>query len=109
MLGQVEAGTLRPLAVTTPERLARWPQVPTEAKSSCPGFEASDWCGVAVPAHTPAEGVAAVVAAVAEGAQAAMDDASLRRTLPARPGQFGSASSAKAMRACTARAVRTAC
>ncbi len=105
MLGHVLAGTLRLLAMTTPERLARWPQVPTVAKSGCPGFGASAWSGVAVPAHAPAAGVAAV----AEMAQTAINDASLRRTLPARPTQFGSASSAKAMRACTARAVRTAC
>lgn len=77
MLGQAWAGKMRPLAQTTPKRLARRPQVSTVAESACPGVEDSAWLGVTLPAHTPA----AMVATVAEGVQSARGDASLRQQL----------------------------
>jgi tripartite-type tricarboxylate transporter receptor subunit TctC len=50
---QVRAGKLRPLAVTSLERLATLPDVPTMAESGLPGFHFVSWMGVAVPAATP--------------------------------------------------------
>jgi tripartite-type tricarboxylate transporter receptor subunit TctC len=50
----VRAGKLRALAVTTAERSAILPQVPTLSEF-LPGFEASNWFGVAAPRNTPAE------------------------------------------------------
>ncbi|MEN3297453.1 MAG: putative tricarboxylic transport rane protein [Burkholderiales bacterium] len=42
------------LAVTTAKRMELFPDVPTLAESGMPGFEASAWQGMLVPAHTPA-------------------------------------------------------
>src|SRR5215472_7167847 len=50
----VKAGKLRALAVTTAERSEILPAVPTVSEF-LPGFEASNWFGVAAPRNTPAE------------------------------------------------------
>jgi tripartite-type tricarboxylate transporter receptor subunit TctC len=52
-LGNVRAGTLRVLAVTSRERTALLPDVPTVAESGLPGFEAVLRYGVLAPAGTP--------------------------------------------------------
>lgn len=54
----VKDGRLRALAVTTPKRLAGWPDVPTMAEAGLPGFEASAWYAVFGPAGVPADIVA---------------------------------------------------
>jgi tripartite-type tricarboxylate transporter receptor subunit TctC len=48
----VRAGKLRVLAVTTAERSAILPEVPTLSEF-LPGFEASNWFGFAAPKNTP--------------------------------------------------------
>lgn len=50
---QIQAGTLRALAVTTAKRFPLLPDLPTIAESGYPGFEALAWNGVLVPAATP--------------------------------------------------------
>ena len=50
---QIQAGTLRALAVTTAKRFPLLPDLPTIAESGYPGFEALAWNGVLVPANTP--------------------------------------------------------
>jgi len=52
-LGQMQAGTLRALAVTSKERSPIAPNVPTIAESGYPGFDAIAWHGVLAPAKTP--------------------------------------------------------
>ncbi|MGZ5836289.1 MAG: tripartite tricarboxylate transporter substrate binding protein [Xanthobacteraceae bacterium] len=52
-LPHVKSGALRPLAVTTAQRTAVLPDVPTVAETF-PGFEASAWFGIGAPAGTPA-------------------------------------------------------
>jgi tripartite-type tricarboxylate transporter receptor subunit TctC len=52
-LGQVRAGKVRALAVTTAQRSALAPDLPTIAESGLPGFDISTWFGVFVPARTP--------------------------------------------------------
>ena len=47
------SGKLKALAITSPERSAQLPQVPTVAESGFPGFEAYNWIGVFAPAGTP--------------------------------------------------------
>jgi tripartite-type tricarboxylate transporter receptor subunit TctC len=42
----VASGRLRALAVTSRERLAAFPELPTVAESGLPGFESSQWYGV---------------------------------------------------------------
>jgi tripartite-type tricarboxylate transporter receptor subunit TctC len=48
----IQAGTTRPLAVTTATRAEILPDVPTISET-LPGFEASTWFGVGVPSGTP--------------------------------------------------------
>jgi tripartite-type tricarboxylate transporter receptor subunit TctC len=50
---QVKAGTIRALAVTSLQRAAAMPDVPTVAESGYPGFDANTWTGVLVAAKTP--------------------------------------------------------
>jgi len=50
----LQARWLRPLAVTTPQRARAFPELPTVAEAGVPGFEATTWHGVLVPAGTPA-------------------------------------------------------
>jgi tripartite-type tricarboxylate transporter receptor subunit TctC len=52
-LPQVRAGRLRGLAVTTLERVAVAPELPTVAESGVPGFDVSSWIALFVPAKTP--------------------------------------------------------
>jgi tripartite-type tricarboxylate transporter receptor subunit TctC len=50
----VQSGRLKALAVTTRQRLAAVPNLPTIAEAAGqPGFEAVSWGGVMVPANTP--------------------------------------------------------
>jgi tripartite-type tricarboxylate transporter receptor subunit TctC len=71
-LALAQAGRIRPLAVTTKERLAQLPDVPTIAETAVPGFELNEWNGLYAPSGTPTEVLdrlnAAAVAAVAEPA-----------------------------------------
>ena len=53
-IAHVRAGTLRALAVTTAQRSEILPGVPTVSEF-LPGFEASNWFGVAAPKNTPPE------------------------------------------------------
>ncbi len=67
---QIEAGKLRPLAVTTPKRSTQVPNVPTMAEAGFPGFDISTWFGIFAPAGTPAD----VVKKLADAAIAALKD-----------------------------------
>ncbi|MBS0609165.1 MAG: tripartite tricarboxylate transporter substrate binding protein, partial [Proteobacteria bacterium] len=53
-MGQIKAGKLRPLAVTSAKRSSSLPDVPTVAESGFKGFDVSTWYGVLAPAGTPA-------------------------------------------------------
>jgi len=61
----VTAGRLRALAVTSRERLAALPDVPTVAESGVEGYESSQWYGLLAPAGTSAEVLEALNAQVA--------------------------------------------
>ena len=50
---QVRAGRLRALALSSAGRLAAWPELPTMAEAGYPGFEATSWQALLVPAGTP--------------------------------------------------------
>ncbi len=52
-IGLVRSGELRALAVTSSERSAALPEVPTAAEAGLPGYEATAWFGLQVPAGTP--------------------------------------------------------
>ena len=49
----VQKGQIRPIAVSSAQRLASLPDVPTVAESGVPGFESSSWIGILAPAKTP--------------------------------------------------------
>jgi tripartite-type tricarboxylate transporter receptor subunit TctC len=53
VLPHIQAGKLRPLAVTTAKRSAALPDVPTLAESGLAGFDIGTWFGVLAPAGTP--------------------------------------------------------
>ena len=50
LMGQINAGKLRALAVGSHERMASLPNVPTVAESGYKDFETSQWYGILVPA-----------------------------------------------------------
>jgi tripartite-type tricarboxylate transporter receptor subunit TctC len=49
----VKSGRLLALAVTTKERLALLPELPTIAEAALAGFEYDGWYGIFAPAKTP--------------------------------------------------------
>ncbi len=51
--GQVRAGRLLALAVSTKDRSSMFPNVPTVAEAGVPGFEYDQWYGVLASAKTP--------------------------------------------------------
>jgi tripartite-type tricarboxylate transporter receptor subunit TctC len=51
--GLIDAGELRPLAVTSAMRSAAFPGIPTMVESGFPGVIAVNWTGVVAPARTP--------------------------------------------------------
>jgi tripartite-type tricarboxylate transporter receptor subunit TctC len=52
-LQYVKSGRLRPLAVTTPKRIAAAPDVPTVSESGYPGWEVTNWHGLVGPKGLP--------------------------------------------------------
>jgi tripartite-type tricarboxylate transporter receptor subunit TctC len=62
-IGNVRAGAVRALAVTTAARSSVLPDVPTVGEF-VPGFEASGWNGFGAPKNTPAEIIERLNAAV---------------------------------------------
>ncbi len=53
VIGNVTAGQLRALAVTSAQRIPVAPELPTIAESGLPGFEVATWFALVTPAGTP--------------------------------------------------------
>ena len=53
LLPHIKSGRMRPIAVTSAKRSSLLPEIPTVAESGVPGYDASGWFGVCVPAATP--------------------------------------------------------
>jgi tripartite-type tricarboxylate transporter receptor subunit TctC len=53
VIKHIQAGSLYAIAVTTPQRSARLPDVPSIAEAGYPGFSHVTWIGIFVPAGTP--------------------------------------------------------
>jgi tripartite-type tricarboxylate transporter receptor subunit TctC len=51
--GPLKAGTIRGLAVTSPQRHPRWPDLPTMAEAGVPDMEVPVWTAFFAPAKTP--------------------------------------------------------
>ena len=54
VLGQIKAGKLKALAVTSQARATQLPDLPTLIEAGIPDFVVAGWLGYAVPANTPA-------------------------------------------------------
>ena len=88
----IRAGKLRPLGVSTAQRAEALPDVPTVG-DFVPGYEASDWFGMAAPANTPA----AIVDLINKEVVAALADPTIKKRfadlggtpLPMPPAGFG--------------------
>jgi tripartite-type tricarboxylate transporter receptor subunit TctC len=49
-----DAGKVRALAIASPQRIARWPDIPTMSELGYSGFDHRGFVGLAAPARTPA-------------------------------------------------------
>ena len=74
---QIKVGKLRALAVTTKDRVAALPDVPTVAESGFPEYEVDGWVGMFVPAATPQ----AIVDTLYSAAVKALGNAELKAAL----------------------------
>jgi tripartite-type tricarboxylate transporter receptor subunit TctC len=86
VLPHIRAGTLRALAISTPQRIAQLPEVPTFEEVGIKGFDVTNWYSVMGPKGMPAD----VVARINEAVLKAMDDPGVRKTLEGQGVQFGS-------------------
>jgi tripartite-type tricarboxylate transporter receptor subunit TctC len=88
----IRTGKLRALAVTAPSQADVLRELPT-VESSLPGYEASQWYGIAAPANTPAE----LVERLNKEINAAFNDAAMKarfsaiagELMPSSPQEFG--------------------
>lgn len=53
VMANIQAGKLRALATTGPERWPGLPNVPTVAEQGVPGYDVRSWAGLLAPANTP--------------------------------------------------------
>ncbi len=67
VIGHIQAGTLRPLLVSSKTRASAIPDVPTAAEAGVDGFEVDAWYALLGPAGMPAPLVKKIADAVAEG------------------------------------------
>ena len=64
VIGYIDAGALRALAVASAKRAARLPNLPTLAEAGVPGVEADAWFALFAPAKTPAATIEKLYGAV---------------------------------------------
>jgi tripartite-type tricarboxylate transporter receptor subunit TctC len=80
LIGHVQSGQLKPLAVTGKERFAAVPEVPPAIESGVlPGYDVTTWYGVFAPQGTPAS----VIARLNQALNESLDDESVRTRLVA--------------------------
>jgi tripartite-type tricarboxylate transporter receptor subunit TctC len=93
VLGLIQGGRMRPLAVTTKVRAPTLPDVATIAELGWPDYEASAWYGLVVPKGTPPD----VIDTIQKATAAAIDTPLIRDRLANegatpignKPAQFG--------------------
>jgi tripartite-type tricarboxylate transporter receptor subunit TctC len=81
-LPHIKSGRAKAIAVTTAQRIAQLPDVPTVAESGYPGFEGVGWSGIVLPAGTPRE----IVERVSADIQKLLNDPQLRERMLDRGG-----------------------
>jgi tripartite-type tricarboxylate transporter receptor subunit TctC len=77
VLGHIEGGRVRALAVTTLKRTAALPDIPTMDEAGLKGFDASTWHGLVAPAGTPPQ----VIATLHDAAVKALRDPAVQASL----------------------------
>ena len=80
VIGQIQGGSVKALAVTTRRRNKTIANVPTLAESGLPDFDVSAWYGLAAPAGTPA----AIIARLEQALDKISRDAEVVRTMESR-------------------------
>ena len=85
VLGQIQGGAVKALAVTTLRRSKTLPDVPTLVELGMPEFDVSAWYGVAAPAGIPP----AVVGALEQALQKIMREPDVVRTMESRGAEVG--------------------
>ncbi|APX75530.1 tripartite tricarboxylate transporter substrate binding protein [Achromobacter insolitus] len=91
VIGHIRAGKLRALAVSTSQRSATLPDLPTIAESGYPGFDAGSWFGFFAPKGTPQQ-VVDVVNREVNAALPGLNEQMLREgaePVGGSPAQFG--------------------
>jgi tripartite-type tricarboxylate transporter receptor subunit TctC len=73
----IQAGSVKPLAVTLAERSDALPDVPTVAESGVEGFEMSSWLGVLAPGGTPQP----IIDKIHDAIAAALQEEDVRKTI----------------------------
>jgi tripartite-type tricarboxylate transporter receptor subunit TctC len=76
-LQHIKAGKLVAYAVTSPQRLAQLPDVPTVSEAGLTGYDSTGWFGVVAPAGTPGPVIARLNAEIT----AALNDEAIKTTL----------------------------
>jgi tripartite-type tricarboxylate transporter receptor subunit TctC len=77
ILPHIRAGTLRAIAIGSPERAPTAKEVPTTAEAGMPDLKIENWYGMVAPAETPT----AIVAALNQAALEAMRDPAVKEKL----------------------------
>ena len=85
VLGQIQGGSVKALAVTTRTRNKTIASVPTLTESGLPDFDVSAWYGLAAPAGTPV----AVVARLEQALEKIIRDAEVVRNMESRGADVG--------------------
>ena len=88
-LPSIQAGKIRPVAVTSAKRLASLPQVPTFAEAGYPQVTVSNWMGYVAPKGTPPAITAKLQAAFAK----AMEHPEVKDRILGQSNEFGGGSS----------------
>jgi len=77
VMSNIQAGKLRALATTGPQRWPGLPNVPTVAEQGVPGYDVRSWAGLLAPAGTPR----AIVDRLNADTQKALQAAAVRQRL----------------------------
>ena len=85
VIGQIQGGSVKALAVTTRRRSKTIPSIPTLAESGLPDFDVSAWYGLAAPAGTPAS----VVVRLEQALEKITKDPEIARSMETRGADVG--------------------
>ena len=85
VIGQIQGGSVKALAVTTRRRNKTIASVPTLAESGLPDFDVSAWYGLAAPTGTPP----AVVARLEQAIEKVARDSDILRAMESRGADVG--------------------